>query len=309
MNPLWNSGEGRLRTPWRLILQAALMVALGLAPIALVAEPLTALYHRRLFLSSLGPEAYDRVINMIVGPLLAAAVIGSVAIAGRRLDHRRFEEFGARLDRAWWTSLALGLVLGGALMGLVFAVEYTMSWIVVTGSWVTNAAGVSLALALAFSLVKAICVGTYEEFLSRGYHLRNLAEGTSLPVAVVLSSAVFAFLHAWNENATAMSTAGLFANGLLLAAGALATGRLSSAIGLHIAWNLCEGSVFGFPVSGDKEGASVVALRQLGPPLVTGGEFGPEAGLIGIAASLLGIAVFQAWGRWCRGVRAGPERP
>lgn len=54
-------------------------------------------------------------------------------------------------------------------------------------------------------------------------------------------------------------------------------------------------AVFGFPVSGDKEGASLVAIHQLGPPLVTGGAFGPEAGLSGIAASLLGIAVLVAW--------------
>lgn len=84
-------------------------------------------------------------------------------------------------------------------------------------------------------------------------------------------------------------------NALLFVAAFLATGRLSTAIGLHIAWNLFEGAVFGFPVSGDKEGASLVAIHQLGPPLVTGGAFGPEAGLSGIAASLLGIAVFMAW--------------
>jgi len=78
-------------------------------------------------------------------------------------------------------------------------------------------------------------------------------------------------------------------NGLLFAAAVLATGRLSTAIGLHISWNFFEGVVFGFPVSGDKEGASLIGIHQLGPPIVTGGAFGPEAGVIGIAASLLGI--------------------
>jgi uncharacterized protein len=182
-------------------------------------------------------------------------------------------------------------------MTLIFAVEYAAGWIQVSGFLRIRAADVSLALALSFSLVKVLCVGVYEELVSRGYHLRNLAEGLNLPVAVFASSAVFALLHAINDNATVMSTLGLLVNAFLFVAAFLATGRLSTAIGLHVAWNLFEGAVFGFPVSGDKEGASLVAIHQLGPPLVTGGAFGPEAGLCGIAASLLGIAVFAAWRR------------
>ncbi len=297
MTLFWNSTEGRLRAGWRLIIQALLMAALALIPIFGIAEPLTALHRRGVFLPGYGHEAYDRVINMIVGPFLAAAVIGSIAIAARWLDHRRFSEIGGCLDRAWWKGLGLGFGLGALLMGLIFAAEYAAGWIQVSGFFVTRVADVSLALALSFSLVKVLCVGVYEEFLSRGYHLRNLAEGLNLPIAVFASSAVFALLHAFNDNATVMSTLGLLVNALLFAAAFLATGRLSAAIGLHIAWNLFEGAVFGFPVSGDLEGASVIAVRQLGPELVTGGAFGPEAGLAGIAASLLGIAVFAAWKR------------
>jgi len=291
INPLWNVRERRVRVLWRLLLQAMLMAALGFAPILLIAEPLTALHRRGLFLPGYEREAYDRVINIIVGPFLAAAVIGSIAIAGRWLDHRRFEEFGGRIDRTWWMNLFRGLSLGALLMALVFAFELAAGWIVVTGFAVAQVAGVSFALALSFSVVKVLCVGTYEEFLSRGYHLRNLTEGFNLPTAIILSSAMFALLHATNDNATPMSTAGLFVNALLFAAGVIATGRLSMSIGLHAAWNFFEGVVFGFPISGDKEGASLIGVHQLGPALVTGGEFGPEAGLVGIAASLLGVAM------------------
>jgi membrane protease YdiL (CAAX protease family) len=260
-------------------------------PVLLVAEPLTALHRRGLFLPNHGHDAYDRIINMLVGPLLTAAIVGAVAIAGRWLDHRPFADFGARVDRVWWRGLALGLGLGAFVMSLVFAFEWAVGWITVSGLLVTTAPGLSLGLGLAFTLVKVTCVATYEEFFSRGYQLRNLIEATNRPLGVALSSAIFALLHFSNENVGVLSIIGLCINGVLFATAVLATGRLSTAIGLHLTWNLFEGAVFGFPVSGDKEGASMVGIQQLGPGFVTGGSFGPEAGLIGIAASLLGIIV------------------
>ena len=265
------------------------MAVLAALPILLIAEPLTALHRRGIFLPGYGREAYDRIINIIVGPLFTVAVVASIAITARYLDRRPLADFGLTFDRHGWRSLALGLILGAALMLLIFAAEYVSGMLVVTGFVVRNLAGVGLGLALIFSLVKVLCVGVYEECFSRGYLLRNLADGINLPAAVILTSAIFALLHATNDNASVMSTLGLFVNGLLFAAAVLATGRLSAAIGLHISWNLFEGVVLGFPVSGDKEGASLIGIHQLGPPIVTGGAFGPEAGVIGIAASLLGI--------------------
>jgi uncharacterized protein len=137
----------------------------------------------------------------------------------------------------------------------------------------------------------------YEEVYSRGYLLRNLADGTNMPASVIVTSLVFALLHLTNPNASAASVVSLFVNGLLFAAGVLWTGRLSASIGLHAGWNLFEGAVFGFPVSGDKEGASLVGIQQHGAEWLTGGAFGPEAGAIGIAASLVGIALLFVYSR------------
>ena len=155
----------------------------------------------------------------------------------------------------------------------------------------TNVADVSFAAGLLFIVTKVICVGIYEEFVSRGYHLRNLTESTNVTLGIILSTLIFSLLHAFNENVSVVSLVGLFINGLLLAAAVILTRRLSTAIGIHIAWNLFEGMVFGFPVSGDKEVVSWLGITQSGPRLMSGGEFGPEAGLIGSVASLLGIGL------------------
>jgi hypothetical protein len=76
------------------------------------------------------------------------------------------------------------------------------------------------------------------------------------------------------------------------------TGRLAIPIGLHITWNFFQGNVFGFPVSGlEPVGATVLSIEQGGPLLFTGGVFGPEAGLIGIAAVLAGSLLTALWVR------------
>lgn len=297
MSIFWDPKQERLRALWRLLAQVTLMMAFGVVPILVMAEPLTALHRRGLFLPTFDHESYDRIINMLNGPLLTVAVIASVAIAAKRLDHRPMSEFGVRLDRAWWSGLGVGLAAGAIAMTLVFALEYAMGWITVTGTWTSNAATVPLGLSLTFSAVKALCVGTYEEFFSRGYQLRNLAEGLTLRWGVVVSSAIFALLHLPNENAGPLSSLGLFVNALCFAAAVLVTGRLSTAIGAHITWNFVQGTIFGFPVSGDKEGASLLGIHQSGPAWITGGAFGPEAGAVGVMASLVCLGLLIAWGR------------
>ena len=295
MKVFWNSEEERLRALWRLLAQALLAIAFAAVPILLVAEPLTWLHRRDLFLPGLGKEAYDHAINFVVGPLLTLAVIGSVAVARRKLDRRGWEAYGVRFDARWWACLAGGFGLGALLMTAIFAVEAALGWVRLEGLLVANTAAVSIPVSLAFSTVKDLCVGIYEELVSRGYLLRNVSDGLGRTWGIVVSSSVFSVLHLMNPNASVLSTLGLFAAGLLLAVARLRTGRLSTAIGLHIAWNLFEGPVFGFPVSGDLEGASLLGIVQGGPELWTGGAFGPEAGLVGIVAALAGIAILLGY--------------
>ncbi|MEJ2265963.1 MAG: hypothetical protein P8X95_21155 [Anaerolineales bacterium] len=60
------------------------------------------------------------------------------------------------------------------------------------------------------------------------------------------------------------------------------------------------GNIFGFPVSGVDDNLSLIAARQSGPAVWTGGAFGPEGGLLGVAAMLLGMLLVWGWVRWTR---------
>ena len=280
--------EDRLRAGWRLLFQFLLNNAgislLGLVVLAAAGSP--------------GAAGRPPPYLLYAGVALVAAA--SVWFCGRWLDGRPFSGFGLRLDRAWWSDLGFGLLLGAALMTGVFLLQLAAGWVKVTGSLVTMGGGAFFP-AIRAPVALFVCVGFYEELVSRGYRLTNLAEGLNgvgvgprgaVVLAWGLSSSFFAFLHLPNPNASTLSTLNIFLAGMMLGTGYVRTGQLAIPIGLHVTWNLFQGNVFGLPVSGlDISGATFLATRQTGPALLTGGPFGPEAGLLAPAAMAVGVGL------------------
>ncbi|MGM0591303.1 MAG: CPBP family intramembrane glutamic endopeptidase [Halobacteriota archaeon] len=302
----WNRRERRLRAPWRLLLTGTLLVGIGLV-LALVLYELLSLAE----VAATGPTlttatAGGIAVTAILVPTIATVVV--VALAGAVLDRRRFSDFGFRLSRDWWVDLGFGLALGAGLMTLIFLVELAAGWVRVTGFFAARTG--PLLPSLGLSLLLFLSVGFYEELLARGYILTNVAEGlvgwvsqtAAVAGAVVVSSAVFGVLHANNPNATLLSTLTIGFAGVFLAAGYVLTGELAIPIGVHITWNLFQGTVYGFPVSGNAFSTSIIATEQAGPRVVTGGQFGPEAGLLGVVAIALGVGLTVAWVEWRYGV-------
>jgi membrane protease YdiL (CAAX protease family) len=223
----------------------------------------------------------------------------------RFIDRRPWRELGLHFDRLWWLDLLFGLFLGALLMSFVFAVEYVAGWVRVRDFFVVDLNATPFAIALIGPLVASLVISIIEELLARGYQLRNLAEGLNMEhigperaivASWLISSSLFGLLHIFNPNATGLSTLYLMLTGVFFGLGLVLTGRLVLPIGLHFAWNFFQGTVYGFPVSGNTfGGATVMTIEQGGPPLWTGGAFGPEAGLLGIAAILLGCLLTLLW--------------
>jgi hypothetical protein len=245
------------------------------------------------------------LLAMLTNVLTCAAIIAAIWLAGRFLDRRRFADFGFHLRRNWWIDLGFGLALGALLMGLIFVVEQAAGWVTITGTFSAGDSGLAFPVAFLVQVILYIGVGIQEETFSRGYHLKNMAEGLRLGrlsprAGAVLgwigSSIIFGLLHAGNPGASPIAIFNIFLAGLFLGLGVLLTGELAIGIGLHITWNLFEGNVFGFPVSGTGAAApSLIAIHQGGPELMTGGVFGPEAGLVCILMILVGSGVILAW--------------
>ena len=297
----WNDRERRLRAGWRLLLFVVLLVVLG----SLV--QLTLVLATGPLLERLARMLGVEVSRGLDGMSVALAITAAVAVAGWLLDRRRFADFGFHLCRGWWLDFCFGLGLGALLMGAIFAVEWSLGWVRVTEVWRTSG-GLPFVVAIFVPLIAFLLVGYYEEVLVRGYLLRNLAEGLgfgrigSRRALLLLTSALFGFLHAGNPNANVVSSFNIGLAGLFLGLGILLTGELAIPIGLHIAWNFFQGNVFGFPVSGIRASeATVFAIHQTGPALWTGGAFGPEAGIIGLMAIAVGCGLTLLWLRWRNG--------
>ena len=293
----WNADERRPRAPWRFVLTVVAFVAVGLG--ASVAAGL------------LPPLALGAAAATAAGPLVTAAVVACVvAVAGLLFDRRTLADFGFSLDRAWWVDFGFGLALGAALMTFVFLVQLAAGWVRVVGFFAVDAATAAFWPWFAASLGVFLAVGFYEELLARGYVLTNVAEGLAgylgrrwaAVVAVVVSSGLFGLVHASNPNATPVSTLTISLAGVFLALGYVLTDELAVPVGLHVTWNFAQGTIYGFPVSGRGFGVSVIDTRTTGPAVFTGGSFGPEAGLVGVAAILLGCVCIVAWVRRRRGV-------
>lgn len=294
----WNNQERRLRALWRLLLQLILVVV-----IAILAS-VGAFFLFQSGAIALGVNSAAIVLYSAV--LMLLGIAGSMWVAARLLDRRPFADFGLHLNRDWWLDLGFGLGLGALLITAIFVVEWALGWITITGTLQTTDPDQPFALAILVPIVLFLCVGIYEELLARGYWLRNIAEGLNFTVigprrAIVLawliSSALFGLLHANNPNASVLSTVNITLAGIFLGLGYVLTGSLAIPIGLHITWNLFQGSVFGFPVSGLGLRTTFIALDQGGPALWTGGIFGPEAGLLGVLAILVGCLLIMLWAR------------
>jgi membrane protease YdiL (CAAX protease family) len=293
--------------PLRIVVGLGLWVVVGVIVSDLLAMvvsgPSPLLQLRTSHLGNITVSAIDLVVGSVSTPI-------AIYLAGRYVDRRRFQDFGFRIDRRWWIDLGFGLVLGGVLMTGIFLLQLALGWVTITGFLVVG--GVpqwTFPYWFLLSVLSYLAGSVIEELLHRGFLLTNFAEGFQIgpvgptgavAVGIALTSGFFAFTHATATNATTISTLSIALAGVFLALGYILTGELALPIGVHIAWNFFEGNLYGFPISGTGT-TSLIGIRQSGPEMMTGGAFGPEAGLLGVIAIAIGIVVIATWARYYRG--------
>lgn len=239
----WNDPEARLRAGWRLSLHLAVTIGL----IALLTLPLGFRFESPL------TRKYP-ILEIAIAALRLTAVAISLWLAARFIDRRPVADFGLHFSTSWWVDFGFGLALGGLLTSGMFLIGLIAGLWAVTATFQSRIEGIAFPIAILLAFVKYVCVGIYEELVSRGYHLKNLSEGLNTPrlgpkgailLAILLSSMFFAFLHIGNYGASMLTILDLLLGGIVLSLGFLFTGEIAIPIGFHIAYNFFSVNVFG----------------------------------------------------------------
>jgi membrane protease YdiL (CAAX protease family) len=124
--------------------------------------------------------------------------------------------------------------------------------------------------------------GFIEEIIMRGIVFRITEESLGTWLALLISALLFGGLHLLNPGATWFAAVCIATEaGILLVAAYVVTRRLWVPIGMHFAWNVTQGGVFGVPVSGTQVNGMLRATLT-GPDLLSGGPFGAEASIFAV---------------------------
>ncbi len=255
---------------------------------------------------------YSPLARIVIFVLLAAGVLAlmSLAVAALGLDAkgaaatpRRISVFLRQLvpflgvylllvslierrrpvELAWAKVLPHGI--GGLLAGIVFissviGVMWLLGAYEVTGTnadveWVRPLMLAGLGTAIA------------EEIIFRGILFRITEEGLGTWPALAISALFFGGLHIMNKGATVWSSVAIAIEaGVLFGLAYNVTRSLPFVMGIHMAWNFTQGTIYGVPVSGTKASGFLVSTRS-GPDWLSGGEFGAEASVVAVVISLI----------------------
>lgn len=241
---------------------------------------------------------------------VALAALFALAVMAR-LDRSNFHAFGLVGNRSLITDTALGFAIGAATMSAVALTLFVCGWYHPAG--LNTSAEVRSNLTA--GLGEFLAIGIAEELIYRGYVLQTLERRWGTDRALALTILVFGIAHLfidipgthWLLRLTGALSISAEA-GVLFGAAYLLRRRLWLAIGVHWAWNFCEGPVFGMPVTGSDVGPSLVYAHTSGPVWATGGSFGPEAGIpCLVLGTLAGLALLETGYRnktWRHGIPA-----
>ena len=212
-------------------------------------------------------------------------------------DGAEWKSLGLNFIPGWTKRVALGAGIGFALQaGIALALVLTHAqhydartpWDAKT--WANLAADVWLFAAAAAS----------EELLFRGYALQRLRDAAGAPAAIAITSIAFGAAHLWNPASSLFSTVNTVLAGIVLALAYFQRREMWLQCSLHAAWNFFMGPIFCLPVSGINFGPRTFVTHLSGPSWWSGGNYGPEGGVVGSAALVVGIG-------WLLAMRARPS--
>lgn len=293
MKKIFVNKFGQLRSGWKIAIVLGIsygfQVIIGIAAGLVLAITLIATGNFNIENPSLSSELSSSPIFTYLSQGIGIIVmLAAVYMALRLIDKKRLKDIGLINIKKGFKHLSHGLLLGAVSMTIIFILLLITKNIEVTNSFTQP----QFSWSTLTGLILFIFVGLNEELFSRGYCMMVLNQTGKKWVPVVVSSIIFSAMHLGNPNVKILGLFNIFLVGILFAYMAVKTNNIWMPIGYHITWNYFQGNVFGFQVSG-LDSTGLYGIKVLNDNLLTGGAFGPEAGILASLVLIAGIIVLK----------------
>lgn len=220
------------------------------------------------------------MVGITVTGLLAAVLSNSLCL--RIYARRGIAAIGLQSDKAALINLAFGCLGGIGAAALVLAGPLLFH----AAKLVRDPASQAGLASFFFVSVLLLFGSAGEELLFRGFGFQVLLRALGNWTTVLPVGVIFALLHAGNPNATWLGLANTAGFGVLFGYAFLRSQDIWLPIGLHFGWNFTL-PLFGVNVSGLTMRLTGFTMKWSAGTLWSGGEYGPEAGILTSGVLLL----------------------
>ena len=288
--PIINSSKNKKKLPnfiWAIILSLIFMYGGSLMGSLATVPSFLALRNIPLFFNN--KDLLSLLITLFSFAFISLLVFFRVKV----IEKRSFSSIGFNKNN-WLKKYSLGFLIGLAMMSIIVLILFPFGYITVEKNPI-QPVGISAIASVLVILFGWIIQGATEEIVTRGWLLNVLSTKYNIGVGLLISSTLFGLMHLTNPNVNYIAVINIILVGLFYGLYVIKTNDLWAVCGMHSAWNFAQGNIFGFKVSGlDVSVGSLIDLNLVGSDFVTGGIFGPEAGITAtfILLASIGILVF-----------------
>lgn len=288
--PIINSSKNKKKLPnfiWAIILSLIFMYGGSLMGSLATVTLFLALRNIPLFFNN--KDLLSLLITLFSFAFISLLVFFRVKV----IEKRSFSSIGFNKNN-WLKKYSLGFLIGLAMMSIIVLILFPFGYITVEKNPI-QPVGISAIASVLVILLGWIIQGATEEIVTRGWLLNVLSTKYNIGVGLLISSTLFGLMHLTNPNVNYIAVINIILVGLFYGLYVIKTNDLWAVCGMHSAWNFAQGNIFGFKVSGlDVSVGSLIDLNLVGSDFVTGGIFGPEAGITAtfILLASIGILLF-----------------
>lgn len=286
-NSIINSYKNEKKSPnfiWAIILSLIFMYGGSLIG-SLATVPLyLALLNVPLFFNN------QNLLSLLITLFSFAFISLLIFFRVKVIEKRSLSSIGFNKNN-WLKKYSLGFLIGLVMMSIIVLILLLFGYITVEKNPI-QPVGVSAISSVLVILFGWIIQGATEEIVTRGWLLNVLSSKYNIGFGLLISSTLFGLMHLTNPNVNYIAVINIILVGLFYGLYVIKTNDLWSVCGMHSAWNFAQGNIFGFEVSGlDVSVGSLIDLNLVGNNVITGGAFGPEAGIIATFILLVSIGI------------------